>query len=69
MVNSKRRFPEKPDRRRPLPVQRRYLHGGTLVNMVAALIFFGLLGLGLWWVIASSGGMEWKFAAIPVSGW
>jgi hypothetical protein len=36
-------------------VQREDLRGGTLVNIVAALIFFGLLGLGLWWVIKSIG--------------
>jgi hypothetical protein len=55
MVNSKRGFLEQPARRKPLPVQGGDLHGGTLVNIVAALIFFGLLGLGLWWVIKSMG--------------
>jgi Zn-dependent protease len=30
-------------------------HGGTIVNIVTALIVLGLLGLGIWWVIKSLG--------------
>ena len=37
------------------PAQRRDLHGGTLVNIVTALIILGLIGLGLWWLIKSFG--------------
>ncbi len=66
MVNSKRGFPEQPNRRRPLPVQRRDLQGGTLVNIVAALIFFGLLGLGLWWVIKSIGKAGQQYSEVLI---
>jgi hypothetical protein len=37
------------------PAKRRDLHGGTLVNIVTALIILGLIGLGLWWLIKSFG--------------
>jgi len=35
--------------------QHRNLPGGTIVNIVVAIIFFGLLGLGTWWVIKGLG--------------
>ena len=31
------------------------LPGGTIINIVVAIIFFGLLGLGIWWVIKGLG--------------
>lgn len=35
--------------------QHRNLPGGTIINIVVAIIFFGLLGLGIWWVIKGLG--------------
>jgi hypothetical protein len=37
------------------PAKCRESHGGTIVNIVTALIVLGLLGLGIWWVIKSLG--------------
>jgi hypothetical protein len=37
------------------PVQQRNWRGGTTANVITALIFFGLLALGIWWVIKSLG--------------
>jgi len=37
------------------PAKCRESHGGTIVNIVSALIVLGLLGLGIWWVIKSLG--------------
>ena len=62
MVNSKKELLEHPARRKPLPVQR----GGTLVNVVTALIFFGLLGFGLWWVIKSIGGAGQQYSEVLI---
>jgi hypothetical protein len=31
------------------------LHGGTIINVLFALIFLGLIGLGVWWIIKSFG--------------
>ena len=30
-------------------------HGGTIINIVTAIIFFGLIGLGIWWLVKSFG--------------
>ena len=51
----KRKFGEQARFRKPIPYQRADSHGGTIINVVAALIVLGLLGLGLWWVIKSLG--------------
>jgi hypothetical protein len=29
--------------------------GGTIINIITAVIFFGLIGLGVWWVLKSIG--------------
>jgi len=38
-----------------VPVRRRDEHGGTIINILTALIFFGLLGFGIMWVMKSFG--------------
>jgi hypothetical protein len=35
--------------------QRADSHGGTIINLLFALIFLGLIGLGIWWIIKSFG--------------
>jgi prepilin-type processing-associated H-X9-DG protein len=29
--------------------------GGTIINVITAIIFFGLIGMGVWWVIKTTG--------------
>ena len=41
--------------RKPLRRQRACIEGGTIINLLFALIFLGLIGLGIWWVIKSFG--------------
>ena len=48
MANAKKELPGQ-------PVKQRNLRGDTIINVITALVFFGLLGLGLWWVIKSLG--------------
>jgi len=55
MEGAKKEFPGQSAGGKRLPVQRGNLHGGTIVNVITALIFFGLLALGIWWVIKSLG--------------
>jgi len=38
-----------------LPVRKRGNRGGTIINILTALIFFGLLGFGIMWVMKSFG--------------
>ena len=49
-----------------LATQRGDLRGGTLVNIVAAVIFLGLLGLGLWWVIKSIGEAGQQYSEVLI---
>ena len=55
MVHPKRDFSEQNRSRKPVQVQRAGLHGGTIINIITALIFFGLLGFGIMWIIKSFG--------------
>ncbi len=55
MKLSKRKFGEQAHFRGSKPAQRTNSHGGTIINLLFALIVFGLLGLGIWWVIKSLG--------------
>lgn len=41
--------------RKSVPTQHADAYGGTIINIVAAMIFLGLLGLGIWWIIKSVG--------------
>ena len=66
MVNSKKEFLKQPARRKLLPAQRGDLRGGTLVNVVTALIFFGLVGLGLWWVIKTIGEAGQQYSEVLI---
>jgi hypothetical protein len=55
MARSKKGFGEQTRFRKYIATQRADPHGGTIINIVAAMIFLGLLGLGVWWVIKSVG--------------
>jgi len=55
MTRSKREFGEQTRFRKSIPAQRTDPHGGTIINIVTAVIFLGLLGFGIWWIIKSFG--------------
>jgi hypothetical protein len=38
-----------------LPARRANSHGGTIINIITAIIFFGLIALGVLWVIKNVG--------------
>jgi len=44
-------------------------HGGTIINVITAVIFFGLIGMGVWWVIKTTGqaGQQYTEAMIKTS--
>ncbi|MHC4725590.1 MAG: hypothetical protein ACYS17_00025 [Planctomycetota bacterium] len=41
--------------KKPINSRRADLYGGTIINLLFALIFLGLIGWGIWWVIKSFG--------------
>jgi archaellum component FlaF (FlaF/FlaG flagellin family) len=45
----------KPVHRSLLPARRANLPGGTIINIITAIIFFGLIALGVLWVIKNVG--------------
>jgi len=55
MACSKKESGEQAHCRKFIPAQQVDAYGGTIINIVAAMIFLGLLGLGIWWVIKSVG--------------
>jgi hypothetical protein len=55
MACSKREFGGQSRFTKPVPAQRTNSRGGTIINIVAAVIFFGLLALGVLWVIKGIG--------------
>lgn len=40
---------------RTLLIRRANPSGGTIINIITAVIFFGLIGLGVWWVLKTMG--------------
>ncbi|MCP4259929.1 MAG: hypothetical protein GY774_20810, partial [Planctomycetes bacterium] len=55
MAYSRSKFGENALFKKPLNSGRAYLHGGTIINLLFALIFLGLIGWGVWWIIKSFG--------------
>lgn len=55
MASAKKEFTGQPIGGERQSTQQGKLPGGTIVNVVTALVFFGLLALGIWWVIKSLG--------------
>jgi len=43
--------------------------GGTIINIITALVFFGLIALGVWWVMKTAGeaGQQYTNAMIETS--
>jgi hypothetical protein len=44
-----------------LPAHRRNQIGGTIINIIVALIFFGLIAFGVMWVFKSAGDMSQQY--------
>jgi len=55
MVNSRQQLHKVSAYEKSLQAQRAGSHGGTIINVITALIFFGLIALGIWWLIKSIG--------------
>jgi len=49
----------------PIPGARR--HGGTIVNVITGIIFFGLIALGVRWVIKTTGEAGKQYATAMVN--
>jgi len=52
-MNTRTREPHTPDG--PFHPARKSRTGGTVINLITAVIFFGALALGAWWIIKSWG--------------
>ena len=55
MARSRSKFNENAHFRKPINSHGTDLHGGTIINLLFALIFLGLIGFGVWWIIKSFG--------------
>jgi len=55
MANSNRLINGGSNGRTSPPAKRANPHGGTIVNIIFAVIFFGLIALGIWWLMKSIG--------------
>ena len=66
MKSKKESLEPRPAHRGFLSVRRGRLRGGTIINIVAALIFFGLIGLGVWWVIKTVGQAGQQYTEVMI---
>ncbi|HUT44938.1 MAG TPA: hypothetical protein VMX36_01585, partial [Sedimentisphaerales bacterium] len=55
MERKKESITEKPARNSFLPARRANSNGGTIINIITAIIFFGLIALAVLWVIKNVG--------------
>ena len=55
MAHLRSKFRENAHFNKPINSHRADLHGGTIINLLFALIFFGLIAWGIWWIIKSFG--------------
>ena len=55
MERKKESVTTRPARQNSLPARRAVDHGGTIINIITAIIFFGLIALGVLWVIKNVG--------------
>jgi prepilin-type processing-associated H-X9-DG protein len=42
------------------------VHGGTIINIITGLIFFGLIGFGVYWIIKTTGQAGEQYATAMV---
>ena len=65
---SQKEFPElKYGHKKALPAPRKKSHGGTIINIITAVIFFGLIGLGVWWVLKTMGEQSEQYTEAMVN--
>ncbi len=55
MAHSENKFGGNAHFKKSINSRRADLHGGTIINLLFAMIFLGLIGWGIWWVIKSFG--------------
>ena len=55
MARSGNTFSENAHFMKPLQSHRASIKGGTIINTLFALVFLGLIGFGIWWIIKSFG--------------
>ena len=55
MARSRSNFSEQSRLKKPVAARRANPHGGTIINILVAVIFFGLIALGIWWVMKTVG--------------
>ena len=55
MARSTDKCGRKSRRRKSAAPRRANAHGGTIINVLVAVIFFGLIALGIWWLMKSIG--------------
>ncbi len=55
MIPSKRNSPQKSHCNSSGLAHRKAAHGGTIINTITLVIFLGLIGFGVWWIIKSFG--------------
>ena len=55
MERTKESVTTRPARQIFLPARRAANHGGTIINIITAIVFFGLIALGVLWVIKNIG--------------
>jgi len=55
MERTKESVTARPARQIFLPARRADYHGGTIINIITAIVFFGLIALGVLWVIKNIG--------------
>ena len=55
MARSGKTFSEYAHFKKPLQNHRASIKGGTIINTLFILIFLGLIGFGIWWIIKSFG--------------
>jgi prepilin-type processing-associated H-X9-DG protein len=41
--------------------------GGTIINLITAVIFFGLIGMGVWWVIKTTGQAGQQYTNVMIN--
>jgi hypothetical protein len=66
MVCPKSELGERAHFRRSMSIRRADSNGGTIINIIVAVIFFGLLALGILWIIRSFGELGGQYTEAMV---
>ena len=55
MAHSRNKRGQQIRSRRCIATRRTNAYGGTIINVIVAVVFFGLIALGIWWLMKSIG--------------